>query len=116
MTTISLHQDRLSVRFTRTEKILGLVRDQSIPLTSVTSARVEQVGLHAVRGLRAPGLGLPGRWLVGTWRGHGRTLVSVRRGEPALVVELTGHRFDQLVLGTPDAADLVGRLGAGDPA
>ena len=116
MTTISLRQDRLSVRFTRTEKVLGLVRDHSFPLASVTSTRVEEVGLQAVRGLRAPGLGLPGRWLVGTWRGHGRTLVSVRRGQPALVVELTGQRFERLVLGTHDAADLAGRLGTGHPA
>ena len=116
MTSISLLHDRLSIRFTRTEKVLGLVRDQSVPLASVTSARVEAVGLDAVRGVRAPGLGLPGRWLVGTWRGRGRTLVSVRRGEPALVVELTGQRYDRLVLGTHEAADLAGRLGAGQRA
>jgi hypothetical protein len=116
MTTISVLDDQLSIRFSRTEKVLGLVRDQSFPLASVTSARVEQVGLHAVRGVRAPGLGLPGRWLVGTWRGRGRTLVSVRRGEPAVVVELTGQRFDRLVLGTHQAAGVVERMGAGERA
>jgi hypothetical protein len=116
MTTITVLPDHLSIRFSRIEKVLGLVRDQSFPLASLTSARVEAVGLDAVRGIRAPGLGLPGRWLVGTWRGRGRTLVSVRRGEPAVVVELTGQRFDRLVLGTHEAADLVDRLGIGERA
>jgi hypothetical protein len=100
----------LSLRFTRFEKVLGLVRDQDIPLSAVTSARVEPSGLAAVRGLRAPGLGMPGLRMVGTWRGRGRTLVSVRRGEPALMVELTGLRYERLVIGSPDAAALVEQL------
>lgn len=110
MATIEITQGTLHLRFTRFEKVLGLVRNQDVPLSSVTSARVEASGLVAVRGLRAPGLGLPGLRMVGTWRGRGRTLVSVRRGEPAVVVELTGHRYDRLVIGTPDAAEVVERL------
>ena len=54
--------------------------------------------------------GLPGLRMVGTWRGRGRTLVSVRRGEPAVVVELTGHRYERLVIGSRDAAGIVEQL------
>jgi hypothetical protein len=110
MATITINQDTLQLRLSRFEKVLGLVRDQDVPLSAVTSARVEPDGLAAVRGLRAPGLGLPGLRMVGTWRGRGRTLVSVRRGESAVVVELTGHRYERLVIGSPDAAEVVERL------
>ena len=79
-------------------------------LPPVTSTRVEQEGLHAVQGVRAPGLGLPGIRLIGTWRGKGRTLVSVRRGEAAVVVELTGQRYDRLVIGVADASELAASL------
>ena len=112
MATLTVTPTDLVVRFTRFEKVFGLVRDHSFPLSAVTDATVEPKGFAAVRGLRAPGLALPGRVLVGTWRGRGRTLVAVRRDEPAVVVELTGQGFDQLVVGTADAADLVARLGA----
>ena len=102
MARLTLTDTQVQLRFTTAEKVLGLVRDRDVPRTAVTSARVEQDGLAAVRGLRAPGLGLPGLRKIGTWRGQGRTLVSVRRNEPALVVELEGERFDRLVVGVPD--------------
>ena len=106
MATISVTGDALHVKFSLLEKVLGLVGDQTFPLSAVSTARVEAEGLTAARGVRAPGLGIPGRRLVGTWRGHGRTLVSVRRDQPAVVVELDGQRFVRVVIGT-DAADSV---------
>ncbi len=41
-----------------------------------------------------------------------RTLVSVRRGQLAVVVDLAGHRFARLVIGTDDATDVVSQLTA----
>ena len=61
---------------------------------------------------RHPGAGLavPGRRL-GTWRSRGRTrLVDVRRGQPALRVQLSGQRYDELLVGSDDAQELAGRL------
>ena len=110
MATVEITQGTVQLRFSLVEKVLGLVRNQDVPLSAVTTARVEPHGLGAVRGLRAPGLGLPGLRRVGTWRGRGRTLVSVRRGEPAVVVELTGHRYERLVIGSRDAAAVVEQL------
>lgn len=112
MSTITVLGDALQVRFTTVEKVLGIVRDHSYPLSSVSSAHVEADGLAAVRGLRAPGLGVPGRRKVGTFRGHGRSLVSVRRGQPAAVVDLEGQRFTRLVIGTADAPAVVSTLQA----
>ena len=110
MATLHVHGDDLQVRFTTSEKVFGLVRDRDVPLRSVVSATVATDGLHAVHGIRAPGLGWPGRRKIGTWRGRGRTLVSVRRDTPALVAELRGEHFDRLVVETQDGPALLGRL------
>jgi hypothetical protein len=57
-----------------------------------------------VRGLRAPGLGLPGL-RVGTWRSpHGRDLIIVRRGQPGVVIEREGSAWRRFVIGCPDRA------------
>lgn len=107
MAVIRRTADQLEVRFTTAEKILGLVRDHSFPVSSITSMKVVDHALHAVHGLRAPGLGLPGFRMIGTWRGSGKTLASVRRGQPAVVVELAGEQFARLVIGTDDAAEVL---------
>jgi hypothetical protein len=112
MATVQRTGDQVSVRFTTSEKLLGLVRDHTFPASSVTSAEVVEDAVHAARGLRSPGLGLPGRRLIGTWRRSGeKSLVSVRHGQPALRLRLTGQQFDTLLLGTDDAAALASELG-----
>ena len=102
--------DQLQVRFSPFEKVFGLVRDHDFPLSSVSSASLAVDGLAAVEGLRAPGLGLPGVRKVGTWRGHGRTLVSVRRRQPAVVVDLEGEHYGRVVVSDEDATSLVDQL------
>jgi hypothetical protein len=115
VSTIELTESALTVRWSRLDRVLGLVRDQAVPRASITAVDVVEDGLSAPRGFRAPGLGLPGLRKIGTWRGRGRaTLVDVRRGEPALRVHLTGHRYDELLLGTPSAAALADRMRARD--
>lgn len=80
----------------------------------MTGVEVVPDGFTAVRGMRAPGLAIPRRRKIGTWRGHGRKrFVDVRRGQPALVVRLAGQRYDELLLGSDTAEQLVQRLRAG---
>ena len=67
--------------------------------------------VHAVRGIRAPGLALPRRTKIGTWRGGGRKrFVRVRRGEPGVRIEAEGQPYHSYLVGTPDAEALVARL------
>jgi hypothetical protein len=111
MTTITLHPTVLSVTFTRTEKVAGLLRDLQVPLSAVRSVEVVPDGITATRGLRAPGLGLPGIRKIGTWRAPGsRSLVSVRAGRPALRITLEGQRYAQLLLEADDAVELAAAL------
>ena len=112
MATVSTTPGTLTVTLSRAERVLGLLRDLEVPRSAVRAVEVVPDGLTGVRGLRAPGLGLPGR-RIGTWRGRGeKTLVSVRRGQPAVRVRLAGQRFDALLLGVDDPAAVAGTLTA----
>ena len=70
MSTINVTEDQLTVRLSWLDKALGLLRDQDVPRSAVTSVDVVPDGFAAVRGIRAPGSALPGR-RVGTWRRPG---------------------------------------------
>ena len=68
-----------------------------------------------LRGLRWPGLGLPGAVALGTWRWRtatcsGRDFVAVRGRGPGVVVDLTGHEFDRLLLSIDEPGDLTTAL------
>ena len=111
MTAIFVSDDTLTVRLTPVSKVAGLLRDQVIPRSAVTAVEVVTDGLAFARGLRAPGLAIPGRRKVGTWRGRGvRRFVDVRRGQPALRLHLQGQRHDELLIGHDNAAALAAQL------
>jgi hypothetical protein len=111
MTAILVSDDTVTVQLTPVSKVAGLLRGQVIPRSAVTKVEVVTDGLAAARGLRAPGLAIPGRRKIGTWRGRGsRRFVDVRRGQPALRLHLRGQRYDELLIGQEDAAALAALL------
>ena len=117
MATIATTAGTLRITLTPLEHVFGLLRDLEVPLDAVRSVEVVPDGPAALRGLRAPGLGLPGTRAIGTWRRRGtKTFVSVRRG-PAVRVELAGQRFDAALVSVEDApavaASLAGLVPAG---
>jgi hypothetical protein len=113
MAELQVTQTTLTLHLTRAEKLLGFVRDVVVPLAAVRDVEVVPDPLAAVRGLRAPGLALPGLRKIGTWRRPGsRTLVCVRRNQPAVRVHLLGVRHDALLIGTDDAAGVAARIDA----
>lgn len=112
MTMMRIEGETLVVRFTTAEKILGLVRDQRIPASAVDAVTTVDDGLAAARGLRAPGLGLPGVRKLGTWRTRrGTSLVSVRRDQPAVRVELSGQAYSTLLIGDDAPERLAAAVG-----
>ncbi|MFI7214828.1 hypothetical protein [Micromonospora maritima] len=107
MATVHLTAERIHVRLTAAEKVWALRGDLSFPRSAVRAVTVVPDGLHETRGLRAPGLGVPGLRKVGTWRGAtGREFVSVRAGQPAVRITLADQRYDALLVGADDAAAL----------
>ena len=111
MTTVLVQDATLTVTFTTAEKVAGLLRDQHIPLTALRVVEVVPDGLEAARGLRAPGLALPGRHKIGTWRSSaGKSLVAVHGHRPALHLTLEGHRYASLLLTTDAPEELAATL------
>jgi hypothetical protein len=109
--TVDVTGSTVRVRFTRSEKLLGLVRDVDLPRAALRAVEVVPEPLTSLRGLRAPGMALPGVRTIGTWRGRGtRTLVSVRRDQPAVRVDLAGRRWTGLLIGVDDAARVAAEL------
>ena len=103
--------DTLLISFTLGERVAGFLRDQQVPLPAVRSVAVVPDGLAAARGLRAPGLGLPGRRKLGTWRSRtGKALVAVHGHGPAVRVTLTGHRYTSLLVTTDAPHELAASL------
>lgn len=114
MATVTTDFTTLYVRFSRGEKIAGLLGDIAVPLHCVQEVAVERDALKAARGVRAPGLAIPGLRKIGTWRGRGiRTAVCVRRDQPALRLTLKGHRYSELLIGVADAGQVASQLREG---
>ncbi|RKN43488.1 hypothetical protein [Micromonospora endolithica] len=104
MSTVHVTADRVRIRLRPVEKIFALHGDLDLPRSAVRTAEVLTDGLAATRGLRAPGLAIPGWTKVGTWRGRGaRQYVAVRRGVPTLRLTLDRQRYDIVLVSTPDA-------------
>lgn len=113
MPTITIDTDTLTVHLTRAEQLAGLRRGIRVPLSSVTGVAVVADALAAARGMRAPGLAIPHRTKIGTWRGRGhRQFICARRGVPAVRIRLSGTGDDELVLSVPDAEAHARRLTA----
>lgn len=106
MTRIDADDELVTIRFARHEKLLGILRDVTIPRACVAAATVPRHPMREVRGWRV-GLGLPGVIALGTWRRRGRKqLVSVRRGMPAIRLWLRDAAYDEAIISTPDAERL----------
>jgi len=118
MSTIRLDPTTVTVELTTWEHVFTLRGDVTVPRGDIASAEVATDALAAARGLRAPGLGAPGIRKVGTWRTRGsRTLVSVRRNQPAVHVRLRpSSDWDALLVGADDAAAIVALLTEDGPA
>jgi hypothetical protein len=89
---VSLSDDYLEVRLSVAEKILGLMRDVRVERAQVTRARVvDRPFAEAMSaGLKA-GLRLPGVYYVCRTLALDRVW-AIRRGLPAVAVEIEGHR------------------------
>ncbi|MET4613801.1 hypothetical protein ABIC28_004808 [Rhodococcus sp. PvR044] len=112
MGTLKVTDNALHLTLSTLEKIGALHGDVEVPLSSILAVDVCPDGLSAPRGMRAPGLGVPGWRKLGTWRSRGRReFVDVRRGQPAVRVELAGQSFAALLVGVDDPQALARRLG-----
>ena len=107
MAHIELEPDRLHVRLGPLEKLGALHGDLCIPLAAISSVRVDADPFASVRGLRAPGVGVPRVALLGTWRRRrGSSFVAAYRGQPAIVLDVDDERHERVIVSTADAASM----------
>lgn len=111
MARIDVTTDQITISLSIWEKIFGLMGDRTIPRSAITDVALETDPIRATRGLRAPGLGVPGSIKIGTWRGQGRRMyVSIRRSAPAVRIETTGLDRDAFLVSVSSAAAVVDAL------
>jgi hypothetical protein len=113
MATITFDGNQVVLTFTRFERFFGLIHDQRIPMGSITAVSAVPTGLSATEGWRAPGLGMPGRSKIGTWRGNGRKmLVRVQRDQPAVRIDADGQPYHAYLIGADEAAGVADAISA----
>lgn len=89
MARILVTDDSLEVRLTGLDRLWALRRGITVPLSAVRGATADPGAAAEPKGVRAPGLHLPGVAAVGTFHRAGdKTLYAVHSGRRAVVVQL----------------------------
>ncbi len=94
----------LVVKMSELEKFEAIHADVRVPLSTVRAVRAVDDAWPELRGIRAPGTGIPGVIAVGTRRGSfGKDFTVVHGREQAVVVDLDGATYSRIVVTTTDA-------------
>lgn len=113
MATLKREGDDLVVRLNDLEKAGALHGDVRVPFSAVRAVRVSHRPFRDLRGIRAPGTGMPGVIALGTWRSRtGKDFAALYRGGPAVVVDLQGAQFSRLLVSAHDAETIAMTLAA----
>jgi hypothetical protein len=93
------------------EKFEAVHSDVHVPVAAVRAVRVVDDAWPELRGIRAPGTGIPGVIAVGTRRGSfGKDFAVVHGREMAVVIELEGASYARLIVTTPDAENVAAAI------
>jgi hypothetical protein len=94
----------LVIKMSELEKFEAVHPDIRVPISTIRAVRVVEDAWPELRGIRAPGTGIPGVIAVGTRRGSfGKDFAVVHGRERAVVVELEGANYARILVTTPDA-------------
>jgi len=109
--TLLVDGSDLLVKMSEVEKFEAMHADIRVPLSTVRSVRVVDDAWPELRGIRAPGTGIPGVIAVGTRRGSfGKDFAVVHGKEQAVVVELDGAAYSRVVVTAPDAGSVAAEI------
>jgi hypothetical protein len=104
MAKLAVVGGRIEVVLSQKERLAALRGDVSVAADEVADVRVSAHPFGELRGIRAPGTGVPGAIALGTWRHRdGKDFVAIYRRRPAIVVDLLpGGEFHRLIVGVED--------------
>ena len=112
MNTVTISDSVLEAEPRGLDKLWSLTRKLVIPLTHVRGATFDPGANNEPKGLRAPGLAVPGKW-AGTFHRDGdRAFWNVSTSGETVVIELTDEHFTRLVLTVDSPRDIVDAVNA----
>ena len=112
MNTITISDSVLEVEPRGLDKLWSFTRKLVIPLAHVRGATFDPGANNEPKGLRAPGLAIPGKW-AGTFHRDGdRAFWNVSTPGETVVIELTHERYTRLVLTVNSPRDIVDAVNA----
>jgi hypothetical protein len=114
--TLVVQRDELIVRLSGVECAAAMRREIRVPLASIESVCADPDPWSALRGIRAPGTGIPGVVAYGVRRvtGGAPDFVAVHGRGPAVRVELApGAPYGRLVVTVEDVESTVAAVWAG---
>ena len=107
MAQLEIEESQLRLRLSRLERLGALHVDVVVPLANVDSVQTVDNAFEILRGIRAPGAGIPGYLMLGIKRGQfGRDFCAVRGHGPAVVVELHDAPFARLIASCANADEV----------
>jgi len=114
MAQLIVDRGDLVLRMSRLERIGGLHGDIRVPLGAVAEVAITERPFGEVRGMRAPGTGLPGRIALGTWRARRgeKGFAAIYRGKHGVIVRLREGEFAWLCVSADDPQGVVARIRA----
>jgi hypothetical protein len=112
MNTVTTTDATLTVEPQGLDKLWSLTRKLEFPADHVRGATLDPGANHEPKGIRAPGLAIPGKW-SGTFHRDGeKSFWNVSGPDATVVVELTGEDFDRLYLTVDDPRAVVDSINA----
>jgi len=113
MADLVIEGSDLVVHLSTFEKAEAVHGNVTLPLSAVVSVEAVDDAWPHLRGMRAPGTGIPNVVAVGTRRGtFGKDFAAVHGTGAALVVELEGAAYQRIVVTHDDAVALAGTINA----
>ncbi|HZK36726.1 MAG TPA: hypothetical protein VFC57_07235 [Aeromicrobium sp.] len=112
MNTVTITNNNLVVEPQGLNKLWSFKRRLEIPLSNVRGATFDPGANSEPKGLRAPGLAIPGKW-AGTFHRDGeKSFWNVSKAGETVVIELADEHYDRLILTVNDPRVLVDRINA----
>ena len=103
MASVSVTDDLLTLDVQGLHRLWAFKRRIHVPLAHVRGATADPGIVHEPKGLRAPGLHIPGATVIGTFHCDGQKhFWDVRDATHAIVIELVDETYNRLVVDVKD--------------